>query len=100
MKKKVYLSINGIGYGHAARNLLLVKELLKRGYLVYISTYNEGLEYLKKYFKNVYFSKGFNLIFTEEGILSVKLTLAKQFFFINNKTIFTNTHRNEKSYPH
>jgi UDP:flavonoid glycosyltransferase YjiC (YdhE family) len=34
MKKKVYLSINGIGYGHAARNLLLIKELLKRGYLV------------------------------------------------------------------
>jgi uncharacterized protein (TIGR00661 family) len=80
MKKKVYLSINGIGYGHAARNLLLIKELLKRGYLVYISTYNEGLEYLSKYFKNVYFSKGFNLIFTEEGILSVKLTLARQFF--------------------
>ncbi|MFZ8855594.1 MAG: glycosyltransferase family protein [Candidatus Nanopusillus sp.] len=80
MKKKVYLSINGIGYGHSARNLLLIKELLKRGYLVYISTYNEGYEFLKKYFKNIYLSAGFNLILTEEGILSVKLTLAKQFF--------------------
>mgnify|MGYP000316938247 CR=1 FL=1 len=80
MKKKIYLSINGIGYGHASRNLFLIKELLKRGYIVYISTYNEGYEYLKKYFKNVHFSKGFNLIFTDEGILSVKLTIAKQFF--------------------
>jgi uncharacterized protein (TIGR00661 family) len=73
--KRIYFSINGIGYGHASRILQLIKLFLKKGYAIYVSTYNEGYIYLSNYFKNIFTTHGINYYFDEEGRLSFKKTI-------------------------
>ncbi len=87
MKKnnKIYISINGIGYGHASRILPLIKELRKENIKIFVSTYNEGYLFLSNYYTNIFKTYGLNYIFDEDGKLSFKKTLSKgiwRFFVI------------------
>lgn len=78
--KKIYFSINGIGYGHASRTNKLIKYFLKRNFQVYVSTQNEGFIYLNNYYKNLFKTKGYNYIFEEKGHLSFKYSIARNLF--------------------
>ncbi len=78
-KGRVYFSINGLGLGHASRCSELIKEMLKDGKEVYISTYGQGANYFEKLYRNVFRSAEIKYHFDNNGRLSFKLTLAREF---------------------
>ncbi|MEM3005760.1 MAG: hypothetical protein QXJ79_03490, partial [Candidatus Bathyarchaeia archaeon] len=45
---RIYISPCGLGLGHVGRCLPIAEELRRRGAEILFSTYQEGLEYLKK----------------------------------------------------
>jgi len=77
LKNKIYISINGIGYGHSSRILPLIFRLINDNNQIYISTYNEGYIFLNNYFKNIFKTYGIKYLFDEDGKLSFKKTLRK-----------------------
>lgn len=45
---RFYISFMGIGYGHASRCINIARELIKRGYEVFLSSYGDGLGYIAR----------------------------------------------------
>ena len=43
MNPKIHFGVCGIGYGHAARSAILIEEFLRRGWIVSVSSYGDGL---------------------------------------------------------
>jgi uncharacterized protein (TIGR00661 family) len=45
---RFYISLMGIGYGHASRCINVARELMKRGHEVFLSSYGDGLGYIAR----------------------------------------------------
>lgn len=74
---KIHFAVCGIGFGHAARAAPIIKAMKDRGWLVSISSYGEGLEYLRRHNLNVCKVPGVSYGVLNEGKVSIKMTIYK-----------------------
>ncbi|MEM1676691.1 MAG: glycosyltransferase [Nitrososphaerota archaeon] len=74
---KIHLGVCGIGYGHADRILTISKKLYEKGCTLIISSYGEGLEYLRKHGLRVYKVPAVDYGVLHEGKVSIKMTIFK-----------------------
>jgi UDP-N-acetylglucosamine--N-acetylmuramyl-(pentapeptide) pyrophosphoryl-undecaprenol N-acetylglucosamine transferase len=44
---RAHVAVCGIGFGHASRSLPIIRRLLARGHDVTVTSYGDGLSYLK-----------------------------------------------------
>lgn len=77
---KIHFGVCGIGYGHADRTLTLSRKLYEKGYTLIISSYGEGLEYLRKHGLQVYRTPAVDYGVLHEGKVSIKMTIFKNIF--------------------
>jgi UDP-N-acetylglucosamine--N-acetylmuramyl-(pentapeptide) pyrophosphoryl-undecaprenol N-acetylglucosamine transferase len=77
--KKIYFSINGLGFGHSSRCNYIIQFLLKEKHKVYISTYYDGYNYFSNLYKNIINNKEIKYYFDDKGRLSFKITLSREF---------------------
>ena len=75
MNPKIHFGVCGIGYGHAARSTILVKEFLRRGWIVSVSSYGDGLRYFKRAGIGVKPAPKVSYGVLPEGKVSIKLTI-------------------------
>lgn len=74
---KIHLGVCGIGFGHAARAVPLIKAIRERGWSLSISSYGEGLEYLRRHGVDVCEAPGVSYGVLHEGKVSIKMTIYK-----------------------
>ncbi|MCX8193366.1 MAG: UDP-N-acetylglucosamine--N-acetylmuramyl-(pentapeptide) pyrophosphoryl-undecaprenol N-acetylglucosamine transferase [Nitrososphaeria archaeon] len=77
---KIHLGVCGIGFGHSARAVAIAKALKDQGWSLTISSYDEGLEYLKRFNLDVYRVPGVSYGILSEGKVSIKMTIFKNIF--------------------
>jgi len=74
---KIHLGVCGIGFGHAARAVPLIKAIKERGWSLSVSSYGEGLEYLRRHGLDVCEAPGVSYGVLHEGKVSIKMTIYK-----------------------
>lgn len=77
MSPKIHFGVCGIGYGHAARSTILIEEFLRRGWIVSVSSYGDGLRYFKRAGIGAKPAPGISYGVLPEGKVSIKLTIYK-----------------------
>jgi len=75
MNPKIHLGVCGIGYGHASRSTILIKEFLRRGWNVSVSSYGDGFRYFKRAGIGVKPVPKVSYGVLPEGKVSIKLTI-------------------------
>jgi uncharacterized protein (TIGR00661 family) len=73
--RRIHLGICGIGYGHAARSLIILRELERRGFTITVSSYGDGLRYLMSAGVNALPSPPVSYGVLPEGKVSIKMTI-------------------------
>jgi uncharacterized protein (TIGR00661 family) len=73
--RRIHLGVCGIGYGHAARSLIILRELERRGFTVTVSSYGDGLRYLISAGVNALPSPPVSYGVLPEGKVSIKMTI-------------------------
>ncbi|MCF3653919.1 MAG: hypothetical protein L2C94_007185 [Aigarchaeota archaeon] len=73
--RRIHLGICGIGYGHAARSLIILRELERRGFTITVSSYGDGLRYLISAGVNALPSPPVSYGVLPEGKVSIKMTI-------------------------
>ncbi len=71
----IHIGVCGIGMGHAARSSTLIKAMMDLGWRVSVSSYGDGLEYLRNLGLNPYPSPEVGYGVLPEGKVSIKLTI-------------------------
>ncbi|MCL7401661.1 MAG: hypothetical protein LZ168_02605 [Thaumarchaeota archaeon] len=74
---RIHLGVCGIGFGHAARAVQIARALKEKGWSLTISSYGEGLEYLRRSGLNAYRVPGISYGVLHEGKVSIKMTIFK-----------------------
>jgi UDP:flavonoid glycosyltransferase YjiC (YdhE family) len=74
---RIHLGVCGIGFGHAARAVQIARALKKKGWSLTISSYGEGLEYLRRSGLDAYRVPGISYGVLHEGKVSIKMTIFK-----------------------
>ncbi|MEM1583186.1 MAG: UDP-N-acetylglucosamine--N-acetylmuramyl-(pentapeptide) pyrophosphoryl-undecaprenol N-acetylglucosamine transferase [Nitrososphaerota archaeon] len=74
---KIHLGVCGIGFGHASRAVQIAEAIKERGWGFSISSYGEGLEYLKRFGLDVYKVPEVSYGVLHEGKVSIKMTIFK-----------------------
>ncbi|MDJ0274292.1 MAG: hypothetical protein NYU90_03730 [Aigarchaeota archaeon] len=77
---RVHVAICGIGFGHASRSLAVVRYLLERGDEVAISSYGDGLDYLRSSGLEVNPVRGVDYGRAPGGGVSVRWTALRNVF--------------------
>ncbi len=72
---RIHIGACGIGFGHAARAVQIAKALKKKGWSLTISSYGEGLEYLRRSGLDAYRVPGISYGVLHEGKVSIKMTI-------------------------
>ena len=75
MKPRIHLGVCGIGYGHASRASILVRALSERGWSISISSYGDGLRYLRSLGIDAKPSPPISYGVLPGGKVSIKLTI-------------------------
>lgn len=75
MKPRIHFGVCGIGYGHASRAAILIKELSRKGWGVSVSSYGDGLRYLKSLGVDAKPSPPVSYGVLPGGKVSIKLTI-------------------------
>jgi uncharacterized protein (TIGR00661 family) len=73
--RRIHFGVCGIGYGHAARSSVIIRELEKRGFTITVSSYGDGLRYLKSAGVDVLPSPPVSYGVLPEGKVSIKMTI-------------------------
>lgn len=73
--RRIHLGVCGIGYGHAARSLTIIRELERRGITVTVSSYGDGLRYLRSAGADALPSPPVSYGVLPEGKVSIKMTI-------------------------
>jgi len=73
--KRAHLGVCGIGLGHASRSLSLMKALKADGWEISISSYADGLEYLRKAEVDAWSAPAVRYGLLPEAKVSIKLTI-------------------------
>jgi len=81
MNLRIHFGVCGIGYGHASRAGILIKEFTNKGYSVSVSSYGEGLRYLKTLGLDVKYAPPISYGVLPEGKVSIKMTIFRNMFF-------------------
>lgn len=74
---RIHLGVCGIGFGHASRAVQIAKTIKERDWGLSISSYGEGLEYLKKHGLDVYKVPEVSYGVLHGGKVSIKMTIFK-----------------------
>jgi len=77
---RFYISFMGIGYGHASRCINIARELIRRGYEVFLSSYGDGLGYIARESSDIPVVIGGRRVtwkMREDGSPDIKGTLAR-----------------------
>jgi len=72
---RIHLGVCGIGFGHAARAVQIARAFKKKGWSLTISSYDEGLEYLRRSGLDAYKVPGISYGVLHEGKVSIKMTI-------------------------
>ena len=75
MTPRIHFGVCGIGYGHASRSAILAREFMRRGWRVSISSYKDGLRYLKASGIEAKYSPEISYGILPEGKVSIKMTI-------------------------
>jgi len=75
MSLKIHFGVCGIGYGHASRSAILMKEFAKRGWKISASSYGDGLRYLKSLGIDAKPAPPLSYGVLPEGKVSIKMTI-------------------------
>ena len=74
-KRKIHFGVCGIGYGHASRSTVIIKELMRRGWDISVSSYADGFRYLERVGVSVHLVPGISYGVLPEGKVSIKMTI-------------------------
>jgi len=72
---RIHLGVCGIGFGHAARAVQIARAFKKKGWSLTISSYGEGLEYLRRSGLDAYKVPRISYGVLHEGKVSIKMTI-------------------------
>lgn len=73
--RRIHFGVCGIGYGHAARSSIIIRELEKHHFMVTASSYGDGLKYLKSVGINALQAPSVSYGILPEGKVSIKMTI-------------------------
>jgi UDP:flavonoid glycosyltransferase YjiC (YdhE family) len=73
--RRIHFGVCGIGYGHAARSSLIIRELERRGFTITVSSYGDGLRYLESSGIDALLSPPVSYGVLPEGKVSIKITI-------------------------
>jgi UDP:flavonoid glycosyltransferase YjiC (YdhE family) len=74
---RVHVAVCGIGFGHASRSLPIIRRLLARGHDVTVTSYGDGLSYLKASGVEVNAVTGVDYGRSPDGGVSVRWTILR-----------------------
>ena len=75
MNLRIHFGVCGIGYGHASRAAILIKELTNKGCKVSASSYGDGLRYLRTLGLDAKYAPPISYGVLPEGKVSIKMTI-------------------------
>jgi uncharacterized protein (TIGR00661 family) len=73
--RRIHFGVCGIGYGHAARSSIIIRELERRGFTIIVSSYGDGLRYLRSAGVDALPSPPVSYGVLPEGKVSIKMTI-------------------------
>jgi Glycosyl transferases, related to UDP-glucuronosyltransferase len=74
---RAHVAVCGIGFGHASRSLPIIRRLLARGHDVTVTSYDDGLSYLKAFGVEVNAVTGVDYGRSPDGGVSVRWTILR-----------------------
>lgn len=72
---KIHFGVCGIGYGHAARSSIIIRELERLGFTITVSSYGDGLKYLRSIGVDALPAPPVSYGILPEGKVSIKMTI-------------------------
>ncbi|MEM3922319.1 MAG: glycosyltransferase [Nitrososphaerota archaeon] len=78
--RRIHFGVCGIGYGHAARSAIIIRELERRGLAVTVSSYDDGLRYLRSVGVDALQAPPISYGVLPEGKVSIKMTIFRNIF--------------------
>lgn len=69
---KILYGLSSVGMGHAVRSKSIIRHLEKKGHEVLVLSSKDTFEYLSKYFKKVYNIEGFELVYKNNRVVSLR----------------------------
>lgn len=73
--RRIHFGVCGIGYGHASRSSIIIRELMNRGLEVTASSYGDGLRYLREVGVDALPAPPLSYGVLPEGKVSIKMTI-------------------------